>query len=265
MKKTKELANVLSEEQLAIIRDSYPVEQSVTRMLLPRLAMYSQDVVEGKGKAAKVTSEAGTFYTEHQTDEKDENGKNVWEREEIGTGFEGIIVFQRRQLRFYDSANETYTSSPIYDNDEQIIPLFSNKKEVDRGTPAELKARKQYQGLSAKGKAISKLEENRVLYVLYNDELYQLTLRGTSMFAFMTYARKTLPPSVLTKFGSESKENGSIAWNQMTFEPVRPITQDEGALVQEKMAEMKEAVNAEKAFYSNKQESKPESVDDIAF
>lgn len=249
-KKETALSTQLSEEQLAILDASYPVEDSFNRVLLPRLGMASQDVTEGKGKNMKVTTEAGTFFTDRPTDEKDGNGKLLWEKDEIGTEIEAIILYERKQLKFFDG--EKYTSSPIYDSNDQIIPLFKDKVEVDRGTPDELKGRKEYQGTSAKGKAISKLEDNKILYVLYNDEVYQMNLRGTSMYAFMTYKRSVQPNKVLTLMGSESKENGAIAWNQMTFENVRSITAKEADTVIEHLKKINDSINAERAFYTAK-------------
>lgn len=264
MSKTKEIANVMTEEQLALLRDSYPVEKGFTRILLPRLGLVSQDVVEGKGKSMKVVTEAGTFFTESQTDEVNEEGKKVWDRQEIGTSIQGTILFQRKQLRFYDSANQSYTSSPIYDNDDQVVPLFANKAEVAKGTPKELQARPEFQGLSAKGKPISKLEEQRVLYVLYKDTVFQMTVRGTSMFAFLTYVRGNLPPSVLTEFDSEEKQNGSISWSQMTFETVRQLDSKEATVVQEKMNEIRTAVEAEKNFYKSADTKADKELDALA-
>lgn len=260
---SKELTTKASNEALEMLRQSYPLEQGFTRVLFPRIGLVSQDKTSGKGKLMKVVAEAGTFFTEHQTDELDEEGKKIWEKSDIGTTFEGIILFQRKQLRFYDSATETYTSSPVYDTDEEVLPLFCNKQEVDRGTPVELKGRKIYKGKSAKGKDISKLEENRILYVLYNDEVSQLNLRGTSMYAFMTYARKNLPPSVLTEFGSEPKEHGSISWSQMTFKAVRALNAKEVEDVQEKIDEIKEGVAQEKGFFAAKAESEDEADKDL--
>ncbi len=141
-------------------------------------------------------------------------------------------------MSYYDGDTQLYTSSPIYDTDDEIIPLFSNKKEVDRGTPAELKGREDY-AFEKDGKKKSKLEDNKILYVLYNDDIYQLNLRGTSMYAFMTYAKKTLPPSVVTSFGSEPKEKGSIEWNQMTFNNVRDLDTTEVDMVLSKIQEIK--------------------------
>lgn len=249
MAKNTEVAVVASEGALAVLRDFYPVEQGFQRTFYPRLGMYSQDVTEGKGKSMKVVAEAGTFYIEKQTDEVNEEGKKIWEKKEIGTEIEAIVLFQRKQLKFYDGEN--YTSSPVYDSEEEILPLFCNKVEVDRGTVKELKSREKYQGTTAKGKATSKLEENRVLYVLYDGEVYQMNLRGTSMFAFLTYSRKVTPNTVVTIVRSEAKENGAISWNQMTFEAKRVITGPEAEQVISHLEDIKGEIGAEKGYFAS--------------
>ncbi len=244
---SKELSTKVDEETLALLKESFPAEMSYQRIMLPRLALVSQDKTEGKGKSMKVVAEAGTFYTEKQTDELDENDKKIWKKEELGTSIEGIILFTRKQLRYYDG--EKYTSSPVYDSDDEVVPLFRDKTEIDRGTVKELRARDEYQGVTQKGKPTSKLEENKILYVLYIDTVYQMNLRGTSMYAFQTYARKLLVPSVLTAFGSEPKENGSTSWSQMTFKASRPLNKKEVLDVIERVNEIKLAIVAEKGQY----------------
>lgn len=250
-----------SDEALAQLRQEYPTEIGFKRALLPRFALVSQDVTEGKGKAMKVIAEAGTFYIEVQSEEEEEvevDGKMVmrkkWERTELGKEAEGIILYQRKQLKYYDEAEEKYTSSPVYDTEDEVLPLFKDKQEVARGTPAEL--RKLYPGVSRAGKAKSNLEDNRILYVLLKnketeeDAIFQLNLRGTSMYSFLTFARKTLPPSVLTKFSSEPQEKGSTEWNMMTFEPVRPLNKKEVDDVLEKVNEIKQGIAEEKSYYA---------------
>lgn len=245
---TKAISTEVNQETLAILGDSYPVEATAQRISLPRLGMISQDKTEGKGKAMKVVQEAGTFYIEKQTDEQDENGKNIWEKDELGDSIEGVILYQRKQLKMYDEATEEYTSSPIYDTDDEVVPLWCNKNEVARGTSAELKAKYQY--VAEGGKTKSKLEENRILYVQYKGEVYQMNLRGSSMYSFLTYARKTLPPSVITILSSESKEKGSIAWNQMMFTPKRKLTQEEAESIVEIVQQIKTTIHLEKMQYA---------------
>lgn len=274
MKKGSEVMVPASEESLAQLRQDYPTEVAFNRVLLPRFGLVSQDVTEEvrdpktKKKSLKIVAEAGTLYLERQGDEEEEvegaDGKMVmrklWVRDELGEDTEGIILYQRKQLKYYDEAKGEFTSSPVYDNDDEEIPLFLNKKEIKRGTPAELK--KLYPGKTATGKPKSNLEDNRILYVLIGDEVFQLNLRGSSMYSFLTYARKTLPPSVLTKFSSEPQEKGSNKWNMMTFEAVRPLSQEEVDNVLEKVGEIKAGIETEKSYYAAAQKADGESDED---
>jgi hypothetical protein len=262
--KGKEVMTLPSEEALAQLRQSYPTEPAMNRVLLPRLSMVSQDVMEGKGRSKKVVTEAGTFFFETQGEEVNEETKQKeWEKEEIGDSVEGIILYQRKQLKYYDKDANKYTSSPVYDADDEVVPLFLDRKEVDRGTPKELKAK--YPGKSSKGKTISLLEETRVLYVLVGETVYQLNLRGTSMYAFLTYARKVTPPAVVTNFSSEPKENGTTEWNQMTFDVVRSVSAEEIKDVQERIDNIRHSITAEKEFYAGMEEAKPKSEEDDDF
>lgn len=251
----KELAVAATDAQLAALGQEFPVELGFTAVLLPRLGMVSQDQTEGKGKNMKVVAEAGTFFIERQNDEVDpETNQKGWDRTELGTDTEGVILYQRKQLKYYDEAKEEYTSSPVYDNEDEVLPLFCNKKEVARGTPAEL--RKLYPGTSkSSGKPISLLEDNKILYVLMkteenpDGEVLQLNLRGSSMYSFKSYARKVLPPSVVTRFNSEAKEKGSIEWNMMTFEVARQLSKPEVDDVLERIATIKTDIEAVKAAF----------------
>lgn len=260
---TKALAKAPSNEALQTLQNEFPVDPGFDRALFPRLSFKAQDVTEGKGKKMKVVTEAGTFFTERQSDEVNKDGKKEWDKEELGKEVEGIIVFQRKQLRMYDEATEEYTSSPIFDAVDEIIPLFCGKTEVHRGTPEELK--KHYEYKDKNGKTRSKLEENRILYVMLDDvdsELYQLNLRGSSMYSFLGFARKNLVPSLLVTMNSEEKEKGSIEWNQMTFEPKRALDGKEVETVIAKVAEIKEGIVAEKSYYAAQSEKKTEEGED---
>lgn len=257
-KKNTDLALPMNEAMLAEMRNEFPVDASFNRVQFPRLVFKSQDQTEGKGKAMKVVMEAGTFLTETATDEVDENGKKVFAKEELGTEIEGIILFQRKQLSYYDESTESYTSSPVYDSDDEIIPLWCNKAEVCKGTPAELK--KKYEYVDKDGKTKSNLKDNRIVYVLLNGidgELYEMNLHGSSMYSFMTFTRATLAPSVLTAMSSESKEKGTIAWNQMTFTPSRGLTSTEGTQVMAKIKEIKDGILEAKAYFASQKTTAP--------
>lgn len=255
-KKTQAVATVADDAAMAALKNEYPTEATFNRILLPRLSLVSQDKTEEvrnavtKKKEIKVIREAGTFFTETPTEELDEDGKKKWENEDLGENAEGIIIFQRKQLRFYDG--EKYTSSPIYDRDDEVLPLFRDKEEVDRGTVKELQSRDIYQGKTAKGKPTTKLEANRILYVMRDGVIYQMSIRGTSMYAFQTYARKVTPNTVLTKFGSEPKENGSTKWSQMTFENLRLINKEEAKAALDAIKSLKDFITAEKGYYAGR-------------
>lgn len=241
----------ISKELTQALASGFPQDLGFTRISLPRLAMISQDITEGKGKAMKVVQEAGTFLKEYQTEELDTNGKKIWAEDELGSEIEGTIVYQRKQLKYYDAVSGDFTSSPIFDSAEDIVPLFCNKVEVARGTMAQLKAKYNYVD-PKDGKTKSHLEENKVLYVLYKGELYQMTLRGSSMYSCKTFLKGVPNPTIfLTKFSSETKENGKVTWNQMTFVNIRPLTNDEAAVVLEKQNEIKESILSEKAYFKS--------------
>jgi len=247
-KTTTALSTEVDAATLAILADSYPTEPSAQRIMLPRLGLVSQDKTEGKGKSMTVIAEAGTFFTEHQSEEVDENGKKLWDRKELGTSIDAIVLYERKQLKYYDESTEEYTSSPIYDNDDEVLPLWCNKAEVAKGTPAELK--KKYEYVNKEGKTRSSLEDNRILYVLFEGEVYQMNLRGSSMYSFMTYRRSSvIMPATVTHFDSEYNEKGTIKWNKMTFSALRPITQEEATVVVGHVQEIKHALLSEKAQY----------------
>ena len=244
-KKETTAVAVRDEALIAELNEMFPKETGgFTRIQLPRLSFVSQDQTEGKGKSMVVTAEAGTFFTEKESGEVDEAGKKVWNKTEIGSSFNGIILYHRYQLSYYDEATEKYTSSPVYDSQDEIIPLWSDKKEVAKGTPAELKA--QYQFVDKDGKTKSKLKDNRILYVMKDGEVYQLNLHGSSMYSFMTYARNVTVPTMLTTFSSEPQEKGSIQWNMMTFKVAHPLSNEELLQVRDKVRDIKQAIIMEK-------------------
>lgn len=252
--KGKELTAAPSEESVALANAAFPIDSGYQSTMLPRLGMESQDKYEGKGKSAELVKEAGMFFTEQSTDEKTEDGKTVWEKEKLGTdGIEVRIIYQRKQLREYDEATETFTSSPVYDTDDEIVPLFANKAEIARGTPAELKKMYEYADKKS-GKTKSSLEDNRILYVLYEGVLYQMNLRGSSMYSFMTFSRKARPgvATSLIKLTSSSQENGAVEWNRMEFEVVRALNQAEVDEVTSMQKELMEEIKERKAQFADR-------------
>jgi hypothetical protein len=261
--KTKAVAVVANDEQMEILRNSFPVEDRATRISLPRLMMLSKDVTEEtkdpktKKKTINVIQAAGTFYIEKPGDEEVEGKDGKKYKPWVKDYFEGeesievVIVYKRKQLRFFDEGQGKWISSPIYDSADQIIPLFVDRKEIARGTPKELQA--QYPSTTAKGRPSSKLKDETILYVLYEGELYQMNLSQSSKWVFSDYTKNTNPSTVVTRIGSLQQENGSNIYQVMSFEEVRSLNADEAALAIEKVSEIKEAVDSERAFYESKQ------------
>lgn len=258
MAKKNELMVAASDTQLAQLASGLPQGEGFTRILTPRFGMVSQDILkeEGVGKNKKVTLETaeGAFFTEHETDEtitrEDGTEAKEWQKDFLDEeNPEVIILFQRKQLRYYDTGEEKYTSSPIFDRDDEQVVLFKDRKEVARGTIAELKA--LYPAVSKKtGKATSDLKDVAILYVLYNGELMQMNLHGTSLWSFQSYKRKVAPPTVITLLGAEHCEQGDTKWSKVTFSAKRPLSKDEADLAIEKVTEIKEAIAGEKAYFS---------------
>lgn len=253
----KEIIKVADEAQLAALAEMMPKEASAPKLRLPRFGMVSQDVTEetgtGKNKKIEVIAAEGTFFTDRETEEveirDDGTEKKVWKKEyfEEDTA-EGIIIAARKQLRFYDNTTNMFTASPIYDKDDEIIPLFCNREEVARGTAKELKA--LYPGTTLKGKPTSLLKDEKILYVLRGDELFQMNVRGTSLWSFQAYARKVAPPTVVTVFGSEHMENGSTKWSKTIFTVKRRVTGEEASKIMETISDLKSIIAAEKAAYA---------------
>jgi hypothetical protein len=262
-KQSTALTKPMSDEVAEQLKSAFPQEASALRIRLPRFNMISQDVTEevknpktGK-KEISIITEAGTFVTESQSEELDEDGKKKWDVTELGVSIPEItILYERKQLRFYDQSTKSYTSSPIYDTADEVVPLWRDKKEVARGTPAELRARPEFQGKTADGKSTSKLEEDRVLFVKYEGQAYQWTVRGSSKYAWLKYKKDTVPNHVITSLSSEAMENGATKWNQTTFSVVRRLNAEESEEVLVEVQKIQRAISMEKESYANVQASK---------
>jgi hypothetical protein len=252
---SKVIAKKASDEVLAQLADSYPTEEGSSSIQLPRIGFVSQDKTEevgsGRNKKINVIQAAGEFFTERPGEEvNEETGKKEWEKEDIGEEFEGTIFFKRHQLKMFDG--EKFTSSPVFDSQDEIIPLFCDRKEVDRGTPAELKSK--YMVTGTDGKKRSLLEDTRILYVLFDGEVYQLNLRGSSMYSLLSYEKTVKAPTVLTRFSSEAMKKGDISWNKITFKTVRSVNADEAAKIIELQKNAREAIVATKAQFAERDE-----------
>lgn len=257
---------LISQEQIEKLNEAYPVSEEGNRLTLPRFGMLSKDIIEesgtGKTKKIKIIQAAGTFFTESDKGEVNEEGKKIWTKEFIdGETVDVIITFHRKQLRKFDSSLEKFISSPIYDSADQVIPLYLDKQIIHKGTQKELQT--MYPALTQKGKPTSDLKENTILYILYKNELYQCDLSQSSKWEFMSYKRTVNPSTVFTTLGSVEETFGKNTYRKMTFKNKGLITQTEFDLVTENQGMLKEQIASDAKFLlesANKQVSEEDVV-----
>jgi hypothetical protein len=249
------MSKKLTEQQLAVLNEAFPVSSETNRVSLPRFGMLSKDITEtvgaGKNKKIKVIESAGTFYTESDEGEVSDEGKKVWTKKFIeGAEVDVIITYHRRQLRMYDSSLEKFYSTPVYDNKEQVLPLYLDKQIVMTGTQAELQAK--FPTLTLKGKPSSKLKEETILFIIYNDELYQMNLSQSSKWTFKDYAKKVNPSTVITTLGSVEDTFGDNTFSKVTFTNKCLIDGTQFEKVNESQEMLKEVVASDdKLFLSS--------------
>lgn len=253
MSKNPAISKPLTDEELAILNDGYPVSDDESSGLkLPRLEMLAKDITEetgtGKNKKITIVNAAGEFFTEEDKGEVNDEGKKVWTREYIdATNINVIIVFHRRQLRKYDSSLEKFISTPIFDNKDQIIPLYLDRQVIKRGTQDQLQS--LYPAISQKGKPTSTLKEEAILFVIYNNKLYQMNITQSSKWMFKTYKKSLNPSTVVTNIDSIEDEFGGNVFRKMTFTNYRMITSAEFTLVKENQDILKKQVESDQKFY----------------
>ena len=253
---SKEVTTI-DQELLNQLQQNTPVESGFTRISLPRLGFFSQDKFEGKGKAAKLIQEAGMFYIEAKVGDE-------YIKTELGKSIELALVYNRKKLSYFDSATEEFISSSLFDSEDEQVTLFKAGKKLTSGYVKDLQSLPEYQKLGDDGKMKTKLELNRVLYVLCNGDPYELTIRGSSMWAFSTYAKSILWSSVLTGITSTEESKGSIEWNKMAFTNIRPLNNDELRAVIDLQNMIKDSVVQEKAYWASRKEEIVPPVDILA-
>lgn len=247
------MSKEISKEQLVILNEQYPVAEESDKLLLPRLGMLSKDIVEesgtGKNKKIKVIESAGTFFTESDEGEvNEETGKKVWSKKFIdGETIDLTIVYHRRQLRKFDSSLNKFIQSPIFDNSEQVIPLYLDKQVIQRGTQAKLQS--LYPALTQKGKPTSDLKEECILYVIYGGTLYQMNISQSSKWEFKSYSKGLNPASVITTVGSLEDTFGKNTFRKMTFKTKRIIKTDEFDAINDGQVAIRESVASDQKFY----------------
>jgi hypothetical protein len=135
----------------------------------------------------------------------------------------------------------------VYDNKEQVLPLYLDKQVVMKGTQAELQSK--FPTLTLKGKPSSKLKEETILYVVYEGELYQMNLSQSSKWTFKDYAKQGNPSTCVTILGSIEDTFGDNTFSKVTFTKDRMITGDEFETVNESQTALKEVVENDNQLF----------------
>lgn len=243
----------ITEEQLALLNDSFPVSNDESRIIYPRFGMLGKDVVEvsgaGKNKKVTVLQAAGSFYTEKDEGEiNEETGKKKWTKTFIdGETVDIIISFQRKQLRMYDQSLKKYYNSQIFDDSNQFLSLFLDRQVVKKGTQKELQA--MFPTLTQKGKPSSKLEEEIILYVIYEGETYQMNVPKSAKWDFKDYAKLGNPSACITTLGSIEETKGDNTYSKVTFKKGRTIDRDEFEKVRENQTTLEEVVENDSQLF----------------
>lgn len=251
--------SVTNQDLINQANQNMPSNDGFRRRIFPRLVMQTQDKTEGKGKAMTVIAEAGMFHSEVETPEIDGDGKAIWDNNDLGKSFEGTVVYYRKKLSMYDDATKKYTSSPLYDDETDVITLFCDRQKIATGTPKDLKA--LYMFTDKEGKQKCLLQEMRALYVLYGGEVYEMTVKGTSMYSFLDYARRCNPSVFRCEFNSKERENGATNWNEMTFRNLRPLDTEELQTVLGLQSDIREGIAMEKEYFRSRNQKQEVPVD----
>lgn len=246
-----ELSTTISQEQLDELKALNPQGDTYQRISVPRLSMLAKDLTEesgtGKSKKIEIIQPAGTFYIETET--TNEDGERAWEKQYIdGESIEVLVAFNRKQLSMWDDDAKVFINTPIYDEDTQVLPLWKGGKEEARATPKELQA--LYPSLTLKGKPSSKLKEVKILYVVYNDNVYQMNLSQSSKFEFLSYVKGVHPSTVVTVIGSKTDTHGSNTYNVTTFKNGGTVNEEQYLAIKDTATMIKESIEAEKAYYA---------------
>lgn len=233
---------------LEALKNAYPQhkEDSYERTILPQIRFKAKAVLDENGE--KVIMKAGTFVLVTRSEDKDEHDKYTYNESVIGTSLMVDVLYERYRLSYYDSANNAYVSSPVFDDKDQVVKLFSGGKEYASGTVAELQALPEFT-IEEDGKKKCKLQLQKVLYVLYNGGVHEIALSVGNGFGYRNYKKDTIVPLVHTVLDSTKTEHGGNKYNEMTFTAGEYLTEEEAQNNLTLVQSIKDGIEAERAYY----------------
>jgi len=229
---------------LEALKASYPqhAEDNYVKNNLPQIRFKAKAVLDDEDK---VVTKAGTFVTVARSEEKVDD-KYEYTEVPVGTDLVVDVLYERYKLNFYNSSDNAYVSSPVFDSKDEVVKLFSGGKEIASGTVAELQA--PYM-VEKDGKKKSELQLLKVLYVLYNGAVHEMTLSFSNGFIFRKYKQETMVPVVHTKISSKKTEHGGNKYNEMVFTAGDYLTEEEAVKNLEIVENIKKGIADEKAYY----------------
>jgi len=229
---------------LEALKNSYPqhAEDNYVKTNLPQIRFKAKAVLDDDDK---VVTKAGTFVRVTRSEEKVDD-KYEYTETPIGLDMTVDILYERYKLNYYNSGDNAYVSSPIFDNKDEVVKLFSGGKEIASGTVAELQG--QYI-VEKDGKKRSELQLLKVLYVLFEGEVYEMTLSLGNGFTYRKYKQENIVPIVHTKITSKKTEHGGNKYNEMVFTAGEYLTEEEAQSNLKIVDDIKKGIADEKAFY----------------
>ena len=249
MSETNQDLAVTGNSALDALRAAYPQDaaDSYEKKFIPQLRFRAKTVLDDDDK---VKHKAGTFLKIERSEEQNAEGKYDYTETDLGLKITGDVIYARYRLSMYDAANDTYVSTPIFDDkNNEVVKLFSGGSEIASGTKDELQAMYKYE---EDGKKKDKLKLQKVLYVLIDGVLHELALGTGNMYRYADYLRslKPLEPSLVhTEFTSEKTEYGGNKYNQLVFKNVGALTEEEAVANVEVVKDLIKGIQAEKAYY----------------
>lgn len=244
---SKELETITEGSALDKLRQAYPqhAEDSYVKTVLPQITFKAKAVLDDAGE--KVVIKAGTFMSKVRSEEQ-KDGKYEYNETEIGNKITVNVLYERYRLSFYDSANEAYVSSPVFDNKDEIVKLFRDGKQIASGTVTELQSLPEYT-VEEDGKKKCKLQLQKVLYVFHNGEVREMALSLGNGYAWRKFKQENVVVAINTDITSEKTENGGNKYNQMVFKNAGWLTEEEAERNLALVEDIKKGIEAEKAYY----------------
>ncbi len=251
MSKNNEVAVIETGSALDKLRNAYPqhAEDSYVKTVLPQITFKAKAVLDESGE--KVAIKAGTFMSKVRSEEQ-KDGKYEYTETPLGTAISINVLYERYRLSFYDSSNEAYVSSPIFDSKEEIIKLFSNGKQIASGTVAELQALPEYI-VEEDGKKKCKLQLQKVLYVFHEGSVKELTMSLGNGYAWRKFKQENIVPAIHIEIDSKKTENGGNKYNEMVFKNAGWLTEEEAQRNLALVENIRKGIEAEKAYYGQAQ------------